>query len=430
MARHRRIASPHFILCLLACLIPLVGCEPKSARMSTAKSAPISTESPKSKVAEPVIDMSIDIEALLASRLSKEDLDLRWIRLFDGQSMMGWQPSSKANWRIEGGAIVVDSGEKGFLFTTCRFGDFELQLEFLAEATTNSGVFLRSPMNPTAPGKDCFELNIAPPDNAFPTGSLVERVKVDTESVGELEIAEWHTLHVLADTEHVQVWVDGRDAADYHDTTKLTSGRIGLQFREGKVSFRNIRIRPITYQVLPAKSLDGWQASESDVFKSQLEDDGSLLLTKGPGHAELLQTLGDFCAQLRVKTLAKNINSGLFVRCIPGEALNGYECQIHHGFNQDRRLPADAGMGAIFRRQPARAVLSDEDETAHITIVADGPHFSTWVEGIQVIDWTDTREADENPRKGLRLDAGTLQLQAHDAACNIRFESLDISPIQ
>jgi Domain of Unknown Function (DUF1080) len=437
MARNSNLVSRRSVLGCVSCtaiyLVLVVGCESKAIEKPAEKDNKAKSEKPAN---EPKIDTSIDIDALMAARLSKDDLDFGWIRLLDGQSMMGWKPSSKANWRVEEGAIVVDSGEKGFLFTTSRFGDFELQLEFHAEASTNSGVFLRSPPQPTAPGKDCFELNIAPPDNAFPTGSLVDRVKVNTESVGELDVAEWHTLHALVDGTHIQIWVDGHDASDYQDDTKLTSGYIGLQFREGKISFRNIRIRPITYTVLPAKEkkalneLTDWKTSEGEGFKSRLDDQGALVLEGGPGHVELMQTLGDFCVQTRVKTLSSNVNSGLFLRCIPGEPMNGYECQVHHGFNQDRRLPADAGIGAIFRRQAARAVLSDEGETSHVTVVADGPHFATWVEGVQVVDWTDTREADSNPRKGLRLEAGTLQLQAHDAACKVQFEALSISPIQ
>ncbi|MDZ4852509.1 MAG: DUF1080 domain-containing protein [Pirellulaceae bacterium] len=416
---------------LAACLFAgcgVAGCTPKSDT-KTSSTLSSSTNDSKSKPNEPVIDTSIDIEGLMSARLSKKELDFGWIRLFDGQSMMGWQPNSKANWRIENGEIVADAGEKGFLFSTSRFGDFELQLEFLAEPITNSGVFLRCPLTPTSPKSNCYELNIAPPDNPFPTGSLVERIKVNSESVGELDMDQWHTLHALVDGEHVQTWVDGREAVDYQDDTKLTSGLIGLQFREGKIRFRNIRLRPIAYDVIPPKSLDDWKASEGPTFESTF-DEGALVMKGGPGHIELMQTLGDFCAQVQVKTLAKNVNSGIFLRCIPGQPMNGYECQIHHGYNKDRRLPADSGMGAIFRRQAARAVLSDEDELAHVTVVADGPHFSTWVEGIQVVDWTDSREADENPRKGLRLEPGTLQLQAHDAECNVRFEALGISPIQ
>lgn len=437
MARNLRlkvflVQHRYFLGWMLTCWW-LVGCNTQVAKENSNASSDVKASigtTKETKPIEPAIDTSIDIEALMAARLSKVELDFGWIRLFDGQSMMGWQPSSKANWRIENESLVVDSGEKGFLFTTSRFGDFELQLEFMADESTNSGVFLRSPLKPTAPSQDCYELNIAPMDNPFPTGSLVERIKADSDSVGELEMTEWHTLHALVDGEHIQTWVDGREAVNYQDKAKLTSGYIGLQFREGKIRFRNVRVRPITYSVLPAKSLTDWNVSKSDSFEGTLDENGSLLLKSGPGHLELMQTLENFCAQTRLKTLSSNVNSGVFVRCIPGESLNGYEFQVDHGFNQDRRLPSDSGMGGLFRRQPARSVLSEEEEITHLTILADGPHFASWVEGIQVVDFIDVREANENPRKGLRLEAGTLQLQAHDASCDVRFDSLEISPIQ
>ncbi len=412
------------ILVMLVGSLWVVGCGPKSE--SVVKSPP----SDKSKKEEPKIDTSIDIESLMASRLSKEDLNFGWIRLFDGQSMMGWKPTSNANWTVNNGVISVDSGEKGFLFTTCRFGDFELQLEFLASEKTNSGVFLRCPLDPKSPAKDCYELNIAPPDNPFPTGSLVERVKVNTETIGDLDPNEWHKLHAHVDGQKVRVWLNGVEAADYKDDGKLSSGLIGLQFREGKVQFRNIRVRPMVYASLPAKELKDWNPSGENGFEAKLLEGGELRLHGGKGYVELLQSHGDFCLQARVKTMATNVNSGIFFRCIPGEPLNGYECQVHHGFKGDRRLPADSGTGAIFRRQAARAVLSDEGQAAHVTLIADGGHFATWVEGIQVVDWLDDRTEDPNPRKGKRLDAGTIQLQSHDASCDVIFETLGISPLQ
>ena len=61
--------------------------------------------------------------------------------------------------------------------TTVDFADYELHVEFKAPATTNSGIFLRTPLEPKDPAKDCYELNIAPQDNPFPTGSLVGRIK-------------------------------------------------------------------------------------------------------------------------------------------------------------------------------------------------------------------------------------------------------------
>ena len=132
-----------------------------------------------SKPVEPPLDLSVDVDGLLAMRLSSEELSVGWIRLFDGQSMMGWRNAGDANWKVEEGALFANEGAPGLLCTSVRFSDFELMLEFKGTDTTNSGVFMRTPAVPKDPAKDCFELNIAPPDNPFPTGSLVARESKD-----------------------------------------------------------------------------------------------------------------------------------------------------------------------------------------------------------------------------------------------------------
>ena len=64
-----------------------------------------------------------------------------------------------------------------------------------------------------------------------------------------------------------------------------------------------------------------------------------------------------------------------------------------------------------------------------MTLVATGSHMATWVNGRQVSDWTDTRPADANPRKGLRLEAGTLSLQGHDPTTDLLFRALKIAEV-
>ncbi|MCE7935567.1 MAG: hypothetical protein DYG96_13400, partial [Chlorobi bacterium CHB2] len=46
-------------------------------------------------------------------RPSDEELSEGWLSLFDGQTLFGWRHSGSADWRVENGAIVVESGEKG-----------------------------------------------------------------------------------------------------------------------------------------------------------------------------------------------------------------------------------------------------------------------------------------------------------------------------
>ena len=64
-----------------------------------------------------------------------------------------------------------------------------------------------------------------------------------------------------------------------------------------------------------------------------------------------------------------------------------------------------------------------------MTVIADGPHLATWVNGYQVTDWTDTRPKHENPRRGLRLEAGTIQFQAHDPGTNVSFAKIRVAPL-
>jgi hypothetical protein len=401
-------------------------CSYRVGAQETAKPKPEAKASAE-KPAEAPLDDSVNVEALLDARLPTEELDLGWIRLFDGQSLLGWKATSDVDWKVENDHIVATKGEPGFLLTEVRFSDYEIELEFQADEKTNSGLFLRTSDDVKDPAKDCYEINIAPTDNPFPTGSIVGRAKV-SEQVTAPESDQWHSLHALVDQDHVQVWVNGQQAADYKDTTGLAAGKIGLQFREGAIRFRNIRLRPIGYSVLPKAEKSDWN-EPAGAIEATFTDNGTIKLKGGRGHIELLQPHANLCLQATALTLTENVNSGIFFRCIPGEDMNGYECQVHHGFKEDRRRAVDAGSGSIFRRQNAKAVLSDEGKPVHITIVADGPTMATWVEGIPVVTWTDTRAPNDNPRKGLRTEAGTIMLQGHDPGSEVEFTALSICPL-
>ena len=62
-------------------------------------------------------------------------------------------------------------------------------------------------------------------------------------------------------------------------------------------------------------------------------------------------------------------------------------------------------------------------------LVATGKHMAAWVNGIQVSDWTDTREPNKNPREGARTEAGTLQIQGHDPTTDLSFRKLRIAEV-
>ena len=360
--------------------------------------------------------------------LTPAELEEGWLLLFDGKTTYGWEPTSDANWKVAEGIISVSSGKAGLLCTTSDFGDYRFKSDFRATATTNSGIFLRSPLKPTNPAKDCYELNIAAPDvSPFSTGSFVGRQK----ATKTFDTTEWHTFDVTAEAGHFVVRVDGEQVLDYTDPKPLGRGRIGLQLNSGLVEFRNVKLQPLGLKPLfNGKDLSGWKIFPDKKSEFAVTPAGEISIKNGNGQLETEGQYQDFVLELEVKTNGRGLNSGVFFRSIPGEFTQGYECQIQNAFkNGDRTQPVDCGTGGFYRRQNAREVVANDLEWFRMTLVATGPHMATWVNGRQVSDWVDTRSPDANPRKGLRLEAGTLSLQGHDPTTDLLFRGLEIAEV-
>lgn len=179
------------------------------------------------------------VAMLFALALPGSTLGSEWETLFDGRTLAGWKATSDANWRVEDGAIVVDSGARGFLIHKDRFQNYELTVEFKAARGANSGVFLNTKHGNLDLTQDCYELNIAPPDNPFPTGSLVARAKV--EGAGETDT--WRRFDVRVENGRVTVRLDGKEILDYRGEKPASGNLLGLQLNQGRVAFRNIRVR-------------------------------------------------------------------------------------------------------------------------------------------------------------------------------------------
>ena len=348
-----------------------------------------------------------------------------WINLFDGNTLFGWNKTGDANWHVEDDRIVANDGEASFLYTTTTFSEYVLSLEFRCDQTTNSGVFLHMPPTPQDPTSDCYEVNVAPPDNPFPTGSLVGRQRVDVPATTE----PWNHYKIVVTGTSLSVELNGNSILEYHDKSPIGRGHIGLQHNQGKIEFRNIRLKPLTSQpIFNGKDLDGWNIKPDLESKFSVTPEGHLSIQNGKGQIETKPSYADFVLQLECKTLGDELNSGVFFRCIPGDLWMGYESQIHNGFDGgDPTRPSDCGTGGIFRRQNARRIVAKDHQWFYKTIIADGPHMAVWVNGYQVSDWTDQRLPHKNPRKGLRTQAGTIILQGHDPTTDLLFRNFRIS---
>jgi len=373
-------------------------------------------------------------ESWQGDTLTEEELDAGWIRLFDGRTLYGWKAASEVDWRVIDGTIRADQGEVGLLHTTSQWGDFQLKLDVRSAPGTNSGIFLRTPPRPPHKPGRYYEVNIADQGtNDFPTGSLVHRQRAE----GTHDSADWQTFDITADGGRFRVAIDGREVVDTTDPRPLGRGYIGLQFRQGRIEFRDIKLRPLNLEtIFNGEDLGGWQVIEKfrgekpTAMEVDVTDEGAIRVTNGPGTLESKGQWKDFVAQLEIYSAGDELNSGVFFRTRPGEDWAGYESQIHNGYTDgDRNEPSNWGTGGIFRRQQARRIVADDHEWFHKTINVTDRHIAVWVNGIQVSDFTDRRPPADNARQGLYDKAGTIQFQGHDPTTDLRFRDIRVGEV-
>ncbi|MEX0711372.1 MAG: DUF1080 domain-containing protein [Pirellulales bacterium] len=213
-----------------------------------------------------------------------------------------------------------------------------------------------------------------------------------------------------------------------------TPGSIRL---DQHMAVTSLVIRPLDMKViLDGRDLSAWRRVDrpGSPAAGQPEwriEPGGLRAVGGPGALEYTgRPFDDFVLQIEARTLKPHANGGLFFRSQPGLFMMGYEAQIYNRCEAgDPARPWRYSTGAIDDRQLARRLVSRDGETFVMTVLADGPHVATWVNGYQTTDWTDDRPPHDNPREGLRLAAGTIQLQAHDRQTDLIFKRISVAPL-
>jgi hypothetical protein len=200
-----------------------------------------------------------------------------YVSLFNGKDLTGWRQgktsldgkteTANKKWHVTDGAIVIDGGGGGDLYTQQEFNkDFHLKLEFRAAPKADSGVYIRGP-----------QLQV----RDYPRAGPYNKVKFNDGGWNELDVtvkggAVTTTVNGKAVTpkDTLEVTVrDGKPEAKLNgkavDVSKIevsvgaaalckcngeviekafkvpSKGGVGLQSESGKFEFRNIRIKTL-----------------------------------------------------------------------------------------------------------------------------------------------------------------------------------------
>jgi hypothetical protein len=364
--------------------------------------------------------------------LTAKEIEEGWILLFDGETTFGWAGKDRDAATVDKDDVVLGDNYAGPFRDTTAWNTYELHFEYSIPKGGKGWIVLGGDVN----GKE--SVNDLPLD-------LIEQE------------GAWREMKVIVKPGNVAY-------EQYPLDRKLKTGEKGLLFRElpagtialqgARARFRNIKLKPLdTKPLFNGKDLTGWKKFDADPKKAKSEfsvaKEGWIHLKDGPGDLQTEKEWGDFILQIECFSNGDKLNSGVFFRCRPNEYQNGYEAQIHNGFTvkpekeyaieefdsethkltgtkKEKFQAMDYGTGGIYRRIPARRSVAKDKEWFTMTVAAQGRHIATWVNGIQVVDWTDNRPEADNARNGCRLGKGPISLQGHDATTDLRFRNINI----
>jgi hypothetical protein len=172
----------------------------------------------------------------------------RWITLFNGKDLTGWEvPAPNDQWRVEGGVLVGESNEKltgSMLRTERKFGDCVFETDVRWQGDPDSGVFMRTPALQVQIGTSISQKRDLTGSFYLPKVGYLESAQA--KDAGKyLKRGEWNTLRIEAKGTTFIVSINGHPVSKYSDDRYAEPGPIGVQIHQKlkmKVEFRNIRI--------------------------------------------------------------------------------------------------------------------------------------------------------------------------------------------
>jgi hypothetical protein len=293
-----------------------------------------------------------------------------WTSLI-GKNLNDWEKvGGNATYSLEDGVITgtaVLNSPNTFLTTKKSYSDFVLEYEMYVNSDMNSGVQIRSNIDPNSRNGvfHGYQVEMDPSDRGFTGGIYDEQrrgwlypLSRNEKARSALKRAAWNHFHIEVIGNTINTWVNGVHCARLVDDM-TASGRIGLQVHsvsetsglEGaEVKWRNLRIitenfDQVRYDKNPnvpeisylkneltqwekdngfrllwdGKTANGWRGAKLDHFPENgwVMEDGILTVlatnggeATGPGDIVTTKLYSDFELELEFK-ITEGANSGI-----------------------------------------------------------------------------------------------------------------------
>ncbi len=193
----------------------------------------------------------------------------KWIDLYDGRTMNGWESSeNKSSWQIEDGALVTIGGRSHLFYVgdvnNHEFKNFEFMADVKTDSGSNSGIYFHTQYQESGwpeKGYECqvINSNFKTEDGKYTeqkmTGSLYAIRNICKSPVQD---GEWFNYHIVVRGKTIQTYINGELIVDYtepkdpfrtedHKGRILSSGTFALQCHDpqSKVYFKNIKVKPL-----------------------------------------------------------------------------------------------------------------------------------------------------------------------------------------
>ncbi|WP_099464821.1 3-keto-disaccharide hydrolase [Parabacteroides provencensis] len=177
------------------------------------------------------------------------------VDLFNEVDLAGWDKYGTELWYVKDGLLICASGpdkQYGYLATREYYDDFDLTVEFKQEADGNSGIFIRSFVEPDVKVNG-WQVEVAP--KGQDTGGIYESygrgwlIQIPDEKEDILKYGDWNTMRIKVQGDNVQTWLNGEEMVNIRDEKiGAGQGRIALQIHDGggiKVLWRNLHLKTL-----------------------------------------------------------------------------------------------------------------------------------------------------------------------------------------